>query len=95
MVVDKKEIMKNISLLSTREQLEAKGLVDRSPYSVVSEIYIAMNKGILDNVHIPHSDVYYVRIALEKHTGYLFPLDAVEAAMKAEGWRDRKGTNRY
>jgi len=82
-------------LLLTREQLEAKGLVDTKPYSVVSEIYIAMNRGVLDNVHIPHSDVYFVRAALEKHTGYLFPLDRVEAAMKAEGWKDRKGTNRY
>ena len=86
---------KDIELLSTREQLEAKGLVDTKPYSVVSEIYIAMNKGVLDNVHIPHSDVYFVRAALEKRTGYLFPLDKVEAAMKAEGWRDRKGTKRY
>jgi hypothetical protein len=86
---------KDIDLLSTREQLEAKGLVDTKPYSVVSEIYIAMNKGVLDNVHIPHSDVYFVRAALEKHTGYYFPLDKVEAAMKAEGWRDRKGTKRY
>lgn len=96
LLVDKKESMKKtINLLSTREQLEAKGLVDTPPYSVVSEIYIAMNKGVLDNVHIPHSDVYFVRAALEKRTGYLFPLDRVEAAMKAEGWRDRKGTKRY
>ena len=86
---------KNICLLSTRKELEEQGLVDTKPYSVVSEIYIAMNRGVLDNVHIPHSDVYFVRAALEKRTGYLFPLDRVEAAMKAEGWKDRKGTNRY
>ena len=86
---------KNICLLSTKEQLEAKGLLNTTPYSVVSEIYIAMNKGVLDNVHIPHSDVYFVRVALEKHTGYWFPLDRVEAAMKAEGWKDRKGIRRY
>lgn len=86
---------KNICLLSTREQLEAKGLVDTKPYSVVSEIYIAMNNGMLDNIHIPHSDVYFVRAALEKRTGYYFPLDKVEAAMKAEGWKDRKGVKRY
>jgi hypothetical protein len=53
-----------------------------------------MNRGSLDNIHIPHSDVYFVRAALEKQTGYYFPLDAVENAMKAEGWKDRKG-NRY
>lgn len=87
--------MKNISLLSTREQLESKGLLNTKPYSIVAEVYTAMYKGVLDNVHIPHSDVYYVRVALEKHTGYYFPLDKVEAAMKAEGWRDRRGTNRF
>jgi hypothetical protein len=86
---------KNICLLSTREQLESKGMLNNKPYSVVSDIYIAMNNGVLDNVHIPHSDVYFVRVALEKRTGYYFPLDRVEAAMKAEGWRDRKGTKRY
>lgn len=87
--------MKRNNLLSTREQLEAKGLLNSKPYSVVSEVYIAMNKGVLDNIHIPHSDVYFVRSALEKRTGYYFPLDRVEAAMKAEGWKDRAGTKRY
>jgi hypothetical protein len=86
---------KDVCLLSTREQLEAKGLLNSKPYSVVAEIYIAMSSGVLDNVHIPHSDVYFVRASLEKHTGYYFPLDQIEAAMKAEGWRDRKGTKRY
>jgi hypothetical protein len=87
--------MKNIDLLSTREQLESKGLLNTKPYSIVAEVYTAMYKGVLDNVHIPHSDVYYTRVALEKHTGYYFPLDRVEAAMKAEGWKDRRGTNRF
>ena len=87
--------MKNIDLLSTRKQLESKGLLNTKPYSVVSEVYTAMYKGVLDGVHIPHSDVYYVRVALEKRTGFYFPLDKVEAAMKAEGWADRRGTNRF
>jgi hypothetical protein len=56
---------------------------------------LALYKGSLNGVHIPHSDVYFVRAALEKRTGYLFPLNAVEAAMKAEGWRDRRGIGRY
>lgn len=89
------KIKRTIDLLSTREQVEAKGMSNSKPYSVASEIYIAMNNEVLDNVHIPHSDVYFVRVALEKHTGYYFPLDKVEAAMKSEGWRDRKGTKRY
>ena len=79
----------------TRQQLEDKGLLNVPPYSVASSILTAIYKGNLDNVHIPHSDVYFVRAALEKHTGYLFPLDAVEEAMKAEGWKDRRGIGRY
>lgn len=84
----------SVSLLSTRDQVVAAGLFSTKPYSVVSDVYNAMNRGSLDNVHIPHSDVYFVRAFLEKKTGYYFPLDAVENAMKAEGWKDRKG-NRY
>ena len=84
----------SVSLLSTRDQVVAQGLFSTKPYSVVSDVYHAMNRGSLDNIHIPHSDVYFVRAALEKQTGFYFPLDAVENAMKAEGWKDRKG-NRY
>ncbi len=82
-------------LCVTRQQLEAEGKANVSPYSVASEIMKAVHRGNLETTHIPHSDVYFVRAALEKRTGYLFPLDAVEAAMKAEGWRDRRGTGRY
>lgn len=77
-------------LLSTKAQLEAIGADAAPPYSVISSVYKALHRGTLDNVHVPHSDVYFVRAALEKHTGYFFPLDRVEAAMKAEGWKDRK-----
>jgi hypothetical protein len=84
----------SVSLLSTRDEIIALGLFSSKPYSVVSDVYHAMNKGSLDNIHIPHSDVYFVRAAMEKNIGYYFPLDAVENAMKAEGWKDRKG-NRY
>jgi hypothetical protein len=33
-------------------------------------------------MHLFHSDVYYVRAAMEKYTGYVFPLDTVEDAMR-------------
>jgi hypothetical protein len=85
----------NHPLCVTREQLVAEGKINVPPYSVASEVMKAVHRGNLENTHIPHSDVYFVRAALEKHTGYLFPLDAVEAAMKAEGWRDRRGIGRY
>ena len=47
---------------------------------------------------IPHSDVFFVRAALEKRTGIRFQLHEVEAAMKAEGWsegRILKSDHRY
>ena len=41
-------------------------------------------------MHLFHSDVYYVRAALEKKTGFVFPLDRVEDAMRAEGWKEHR-----
>jgi hypothetical protein len=74
----------------TRQQLIDKGLLNTKPYSVTKEAFEALHNDILDSVHIPHSDVYFVRSALEKRSGYYLPLNEVEAAMKKEGWRDRK-----
>jgi hypothetical protein len=79
--------MKNITL--TREEVERLGKTNVFPYSVSSAAYQAMAAGRFDKVKLFHSDVYYVRAALEKNTGFLFPLPAVESAMKAEGWRSR------
>ena len=82
-------------LCVTRQQLEDEGKLFVAPYSYASEIFKAIHRGNLETTHIPHSDVYFVRAALEKHTGYVFPLDVVEEAMKAEGWKDRRGISRY
>jgi hypothetical protein len=82
-------------LLLTKEQVEAKGLLNSPPYSYAAKIYIGLFKENLDNIYVPHSDVYYVRASVEKHTGYYFPLDNVEAAMRANGWRDRRNAWRY
>jgi len=55
--------------------------------SVLEQVYLCLQDGTpLDTIHIPHSDVYYVRAALYKHTGVEFSLEDVEAAMIAEGW---------
>ena len=57
------------------------------PYSVLDQVYMCLQDGTpLDTIHIPHSDVYYVRAALYGHTGVEFSLEDVEAAMLAEGW---------
>ena len=82
-------------LLLTKEQVEAKGLLNSPPYSYASKVYIALNKGSLDNVYVPHSDVHYVRAAVEKQTSYDFSLDAIEQAMKRDGWKDRRNLWRY
>jgi hypothetical protein len=86
---------KNINVCSTKEQVAAAGLLSVLPYSAAAHVYVAIYKDKVDTIHIPHSDVYFVRAALEKRTGFYFPLDKVEASMKAEGWRDKKGKGRY
>ena len=65
---------------------------------VFSDFINAVYRDKLDQLHIPHSDVFFVRAALEKHTGIRFPLQQVETAMKAEGWsegRVLKSDHRY
>ena len=74
----------------TKQQLIDSGQLDAKPYSITNSAYIALHNECLGSVHIPHSDVYQVRAALEKHSGMFLPLDVVEKAMKAEGWRDKK-----
>ena len=54
---------------------------------VLEDFYAAVTGNYLDNLHVPHSDVFYVRAALKERTGNVFPLQAVESAMRKEGWR--------
>ena len=56
--------------------------------NVLDAFYDAIKNNTLHNLHIPHSDVFYVRQAVEAHYGRPFTLKHVEAAMKAEGWMD-------
>jgi hypothetical protein len=55
---------------------------------VFNDFINAVYRDKLDQLHIPHSDVFFVRAALEKRTGIRFPLQQVETAMKAEGWSE-------
>lgn len=55
---------------------------------VFNDFINAVYRDKLDQLHIPHSDVFFVRAALEKRTGIRFPLQQVEIAMKAEGWSE-------
>jgi len=55
---------------------------------VLDQFYSHLVDGNLQNLHIPHSDVFYVRTAVESHYGTPFTLEHVEWAMRKEGWTD-------
>ena len=55
---------------------------------VLEEFYKALadkDEGRLRRVHIPRSDVFYVREAIFQDTGIKYSLDRVERAMYLEG----------
>ena len=54
--------------------------------NVIEAFYDAIRNNTLHKLHIPHSDVFYVRKAVEAHYGRSFSLEEVEKAMIAEGW---------
>jgi len=56
--------------------------------NVLEAFYDAIRTNSLDRLHIPHSDVFYVRQAVEAHYGRSFTLKHVEDAMRAEGWAE-------
>jgi hypothetical protein len=76
-------------MFQTRQQLGSK--IHQHPHSAYAE---AMKEVFLKEHKCSsvgfHSDVYYVRAALEKKTGFVIPLFLIEAAMKKEGWKARK-----
>ena len=59
---------------------------------VISCFYEAVRTNTLDKLHIPHSDVFYVREAVQAHYGRPFSLEHVEWAMRMEGWTDGNNT---
>jgi ribosomal protein L13E len=54
--------------------------------NVIESFYDAIRNNNLHKLHIPHSDVFYVRKAVEARYGRSFSLKEVEEAMIAEGW---------
>jgi hypothetical protein len=60
--------------------------------NVIEEFYDAIadnNSRRLQKVHIPKSDVFYVRTAIHEATGVKYTLDHVERAMYLEGHLER------
>jgi len=82
--------MEQQKIFRTRKEVEQTGEAFVFPYSVVSEAYKLLHEGKETKIHLPHSDVYFVRAALESKNGYFFPLDVVEEAMRLEGWKEQR-----
>ena len=58
--------------------------------NVLDAFYDAIRTNTLDRLHIPHSDVFYVRNALEtKFAPRTFTLKQTEDYMRLEGWKER------
>ena len=60
---------------------------------VIEEFYNALaseDEGSLRRVHIPRSEVFYVREKIFQDTGVKYSLDRVERAMYLEGMLDAK-----
>ena len=56
--------------------------------NVIEEFYKALadyDSNKLTRIHLPKSDVFYVRAAIEADTGVRYTLDHVERAMYLEG----------
>ena len=61
--------------------------------NVLEEFYRALidnNPRAASRVHIPKSDVFYIREAIKCNTGVKYTLDHVERAMYLEGWLSRQ-----
>ena len=61
--------------------------------NVLEDFYRALidnNPRAFTRVHIPKSDVFYIREAIKCNTGVTYTLDHVERAMYLEGWLSRQ-----
>ena len=58
--------------------------------NVLDAFYDAIRTNTLDRLHIPHSDVFYVRNALDiKFAPRTFTLKETEDYMRLEGWQEK------
>lgn len=61
----------------------------KSREGLIEEVYLCLEKNVpLSTIHIPHSDVFFVREALESRFKRDFSLEQVEEYMKEAGWTD-------
>jgi hypothetical protein len=57
---------------------------------VLEDFYLAVRNNRLDSIHVPHSDVFFVKAAMEDKLQMKFKLVDIEAAMRAEGWNESR-----
>jgi hypothetical protein len=57
---------------------------------VLEDFYTAVRNNRLESIHVPHSDVFFVKAAMEDRLKMKFKLVDVEAAMRAEGWNEAR-----
>ena len=57
---------------------------------VLEDFYTAVRNNRLESIHVPHSDVFFVKAAMEDRLKMKFKLVDVEAAMRAEGWNESR-----
>lgn len=64
----------------------------RTREMLVEKVYDCIkNNTPLSSIHIPHSDVFFVREALEARFDCELSLSQVEEYMKEAGWTDTNG----
>ena len=80
---------KNIVKLYTPKKRIKKKVLLRDAY-VLEDFYVAVRNNRLDSIHVPHSDVFFVKAAMEARLQMPFKLADVEAAMRAEGWNESR-----
>ena len=56
------------------------------PDNILQEFYEALKSKTFKYLHVPHSDVFYVRAAIKARSGIKYSLERIEIAMKKEGW---------
>jgi len=65
--------------------------MDRPNSGLIEEVYLCLASNTpLDTIHIPHSDVFYVREALEARFNCELSLLQVEEYMREAGWKESK-----
>jgi hypothetical protein len=80
---------KQVKLSTDKPKRIKKKIQLRDDY-VLEDFYSAVRNNRLDSIHVPHSDVFFVKAAMEHHLGMQFKLKDVEAAMRAEGWNESR-----